>query len=382
MRIGLVHSNYRSSNPSGENTTVLEISNILNILGHQVIILGGNTDELVASKVLQLEELLSHHLSKKSDLANTISTLDSIQIHNPFPHLSVADWELIEKSNKPVVRVVHNYRKTCISGTHFRNDKICFKCDADHWITGLVLKCYNDSATRSLLISQYRNSINKIEKYMEQNGFLHYVAISENIKNYLLKQGIHRNSITTIHNYVHPRPKNVLQGKNVLYSGRISGEKGIFAILDYWITDPTLPNLHIAGALPGSSSLAKWMSDPRIKFHGYLEEFELEKVAAQCSFAIFPCLWEEPFGKTLVEAITRNQVVLSTRQGIAKELLTSSPLDHFILNDWSNLSELLNQNFTEVRDEYIRFTEDTCLNFFSKNRISQEWFKLYETVNS
>jgi glycosyltransferase involved in cell wall biosynthesis len=348
-------------------------------MGVEIVTYMRSSDQIFENKLEQLKELVTHQFSRRSDLDTFLQSVDVLQIHNSFPLLSVADWLLIEESEKLVVRVIHNYRRTCLTGTHFRKSESCFKCHSSSSISGVIHGCYNGSSTMSLLVWQYQKMLIAIEKRLEHSGKIRYIAISKNVKEYLLSTGIEEKNITTIPNYVSPRQKNHLDGTSVLYCGRLSGEKGIFKLLDHWMSDPSLPELHVIGSIPNSISVDKWVLDPRIKFYGQLENSEVESVASRCSFAIFPTVWEEPFGKTLVESITRNQIPLVTKKGVAEELLSASPLEHFLQSDFSNLGQLVNQKFWEKSSAYTTFIENVYIQSLSLDVIANQWksFSMY-----
>ena len=87
MRIGIIHSFYRSEIPSGENLTVVDIAEILNGLGHDVSIWRFDSDLVFKSRKAQLRQMFKiiKWSSRDASFDEWLKNQEVIQIHNYFP---------------------------------------------------------------------------------------------------------------------------------------------------------------------------------------------------------------------------------------------------------------------------------------------------------
>src|SRR3954453_2372577 len=132
MRVILAHNFYSSAQPSGENLTVREIHAGLEAQGIDVSLIAPSSDDFgelgVARRLevgqrplwaLRRTEFLDRVLAEKPDL---------VQVHNVYPFIPPSGLVRLERLGVAVTHVVHNYRPSCIAGSHFRDGKACFDC--------------------------------------------------------------------------------------------------------------------------------------------------------------------------------------------------------------------------------------------------------------
>ena len=319
--IGVVHSIYRSSIPSGENQTVREIGKYLELSGFELNSWTLESDLLLNNhfaSTLHALKIASPDTRQSQNFAEWISKQSSIQIHNNFPILSFSDHKVLLESKKPIVRVIHNFRKTCLTGNHFREGKPCYKCNAKSTNAGIIRSCYNDSFSKSILSSLYTTKMNSIE----QEYITKYVAVSSFVKEYLVAIGIPSEKIHVIENSVPAQMEIHEDASEVLMIGRLEEEKGVKLAIEAWEKSPSLPVLNIVGS--GSlQSFVEQKSDElrNIKFWGFLDGLDLQNIVRRCKIAIFPNTWQEPFGRTLAESIARGQAIVATDTGIARRFV-------------------------------------------------------------
>jgi glycosyltransferase involved in cell wall biosynthesis len=377
MKVLQIHSYYRRSIPSGENTTVDEISSMLREKGIHVFTYVEESDKYLSSRVALAKEFIFHQvfMKSKSKLRRAVRDADLVIIHNTFPILSLADLAYIEKSKKPIIRVIHNYRKTCLKGTNFRNDTHCTLCSDKFSWSSIKFSCYNNKKMVSLFLEFYKSKMNAFEKRLNQKGLLSYVTLSDQMKNYMIEMNFEPNCIEIIPNIVAKRNTVAHTGIDTLYCGRWSPEKGISRLVEMWTDLEIESNLHVVSDIAQADIPRKVLENSKIIFHGPLFGPELEGIASICTFAIFPTLWSEPFGKTIIEALYRRQIILSTRNGIVNDLLGKSPLIHFLNSDLSNLPALIKMPSDNDLQTYIRLLENQQEAFFNKDVISERWIE-------
>jgi len=321
VQIGQIHSIYRSSIPSGENMTVEDISNVLKSIGHSVSLYSFDSDSLVQSRLSVAKralQIVSSRYSEDRVFEEWVSKQELIQIHNAFPGLTLGKLEILKESGVPIVRVIHNYRKTCLSGNHIRKGNPCFKCNVNSQLNGVFFGCYNNSYLMSIFVKTY----SKLLKKFEDDTRVRYVAVSNVISEYLKNTGIAPNRILVAPNSVPQHQAINFNASEVLLLGRLEAEKGILKALDIWSKNSNLPILNIVG----SGSLEKYVKIKvqgisNVNFHGYLKGLSLERVTGRCKVALILNTWDEPFGRTFAEALARGQAIVAYDRGMASEFI-------------------------------------------------------------
>ena len=311
VRIGLIHSFYRSEYPSGENLTVNAIIKLLRDMGHEVNVWSFDSDSVALSSKAQIGQAKNIIYSKKNRNAfdQWLEKQDVIQIHNYFPGITFANLRSLHNSNIKIHRVIHNYRKTCIQGNHFRLNKPCHKCSLTRRMPGIIRGCYNKNSIISAFVAKY----SRIIESFERSTNLDYIAISKTVSRYLEEITIPQGKIHIIPNSVSPAASISKSAKDCVFFGRIEAEKGILNLLEAWKLGHELPNLHVIGngtKLAEIRLLAKPLKN--VIIHGAKYGDDLEAILHISKVAIFPGLWKEPFGRTLVESLARGQAIASS----------------------------------------------------------------------
>ena len=344
----IFHSNYRSSIPSGENLTVEDISDLIAEFS-SVVKVRKNSDLLLESHINKVFTIIKvFNPFAASQIKATYEQGDMVQIHQAFPVLTLSDMIFIKRRMIPTIRVIHNYRMSCLSGNHFRNNSTCHKCTLNNYKSGIYLGCYNDNRFYSFAISVYTKLLNSFSRRID----CHYVAISKEVENYIRSLGITESKIHTIFNFTSPLKLIEESANEVVFIGRMEREKGVLKLIEVWKANPQLPKLHLVG----SGHLDKVISDSihsshNIEFYGNCSATLVEEIALKCKVAIFLNLWSEPFGRVLVEAMSRGQYIITTAPNILSDVLQSeingntiTPNPEVILNSFKLLISNSSQN--------------------------------------
>ena len=319
VRIGIIHNYYQSTIPSGENLTVNQIANYLKRLGHSVSFYSESSDRYQNNFKLQIIRTFRLNFPvRNNEFQNWLKEQDAIQVHNYFPLIGRNELRKLTKINIPITRVIHNYRKTCLSGNHYRRNDECHLCSMNSFKFGIIKKCYQKSFWKSLLVGTISRQINRFES----SQVAHFVAISESVKEYLIRIGIDPLKIILIQNGIKKEKKISKNANEILFVSRLEPEKGIELTIKTWQANSKLPRLNIVG----TGSLYNYVRDStaklsNVKFHGPLNAGEVELVAQKCRTLLAPLSWEEPFGRTLVEALSRGQSIVATKRGIVPFIL-------------------------------------------------------------
>lgn len=209
-----------------------------------------------------------------------------------------AAWEACHQLNIPVAHILRSYYTLCFKGTMFRNGENC---------QGRCLSCLAGTFGRA-------RSAAKV------NGLI-------GISNFILQKHIpYFSSAKTavIFNPVAATPvfnEELEPSEKVFgYLGRIEPEKGVELLLQAFESLPDDYQLKIAGT--GKEDYVKHLKQKypskRIRFLGWVAPDDVYRAV---NFVIVPSMWNEPFGRTVIEAYAHGVAVIASARGGLQELV-------------------------------------------------------------
>ncbi len=125
----------------------------------------------------------------------------------------------------------------------------------------------------------------------------------------------------------------------------------------------------------------RYIFNPKIKFHGMVENDVKMKIAQHSKALIFPVVWHEPFGIAITESMYAGCAVFGTTNGSLKELMT--PEVGFSGNSINEISEAI-----KTFDYNPKRCHDHAVKYFNSKVMTDSYLKLYdkllagETLNS
>lgn len=259
------------------------------------------------------------------------------QIHNVFPGLSVAVYELAVELGVSVIQFLHNYRFGCADATYFRNGMKCTECSPDNFLPALKHRCWRGSfiATASMVIA--------LKRFWSRGGgggIKAFIAISESQKKRHIEMGIPEKLIHVIpHNLDGTQECSDLPEKgDVLFLGRLTEEKGLKLLLEAWnAVDNQGRTLRIVGKgeqLAELEQLVERKNIANVKFEGFVPKEKHPAIWSQCALIVAPSIWEEPFGMVVLEAWRQSRPILTTNIGSFPELIDDG------INGWIGSDDL------------------------------------------
>jgi glycosyltransferase involved in cell wall biosynthesis len=104
------------------------------------------------------------------------------------------------------------------------------------------------------------------------------------------------------------------------YLGRLEPEKGVREILEAFQQLPDYCHLIVAGAGGEAyeAALKAQFASSRIRFLGWVSA---DSVYGDIDFAVIPSLWNEPFGRVVIEAYSHGVPVIAAARGGLSELV-------------------------------------------------------------
>lgn len=291
--------------------------------------------------------------------------------NNCIAGISLSILDLLKSNNIPVVQTMRNYWMLSPKPTFGKENNIIYK---------IFLYIYRKYCIKK------SSSISAV------------TAPSEFTLNAFLKEGFFKNAIlkTSIVNCVDAKAEMVSkiitektekddQHISFLYVGWISEIKGIKKLVNAF---KSINNENISLTLCGDGDMKKYLldqikDDSRVKYLGKLESGILMKVYKDSDVLIVPSLWEEPFGRVIIEGNMNGLPVIASNRGGIPEILN-------IMNSGITYSaeseEELKKCIIKMSDrDYIKSFYSNILhnidNFFVNKQI-KSYENIYEYVIS
>ncbi len=327
MRILQCHNFYRL--PGGEDQVFHDESWLLKTNGNDVQHYLRDNRDIDTMSRFELAKATIWNPQTISDLETQFLQVkpDIIHFHNTFPLISTSAYHTAKRFDIPIVQTLHNYRLMCPGATLFRNGKECQTCVGKTLaIPGIMHKCYRSDRKATALTATaiaIQRSIKKSFHLVDR-----FIALSQQSCRQFELAGIPAAKITVKPNFVRPDPgTNHQQGQHAVFVGRLTEEKGIRTLLDAWhpsIDNPikTIP-LRIIGQGPLTPLVkAAAIENPQISYLGQLKHPEVLKEVGQARLLVFPSIWPEPFGRSMIEAFATGTPVVASNTGAMMEIVT------------------------------------------------------------
>ncbi len=122
----------------------------------------------------------------------------------------------------------------------------------------------------------------------------------------------------------------LLQGEagNVLYAGRVEMYKGVLVLLKAW-REVMKHNQHAHLTIAGDGAqreeyerlASTWGMQYRVTFISHMPYHRLKAMINKSEILIAPHLWVEPFGRTVIEGMSRGKIVIASNVGGPAEII-------------------------------------------------------------
>ena len=319
----VVHARYRQR--AGEDAAVDAEIELLRTHGHRVDVLLADNETLDDSTTVgrlraAAEALWSARAARRVRRLVSEAEPAIVHVHNTFAVLSPSIYRALGDWPGGLVQSVHNYRFACPSANFFRDGQPCYDCLGRllAW-PGMVHGCYRGSRIASAVAAGTIATARATRAWARVDRF---VAPSHAVARLLAAAGIPEERVRVKPNFVLHDPGAGRPGDAFLFAGRLAIEKGVETLLAAWsmLADP--PPLRIAGVGPLETLVREVASRvPSVTYLGELEPADVRVEMRQAAALVFPSLWSEPFGLSIIEAFAAGIPVLAARAGAPAELV-------------------------------------------------------------
>lgn len=330
MKVLVVHNNYSSRVPSGENMAVENEVRWLREAGIDVAFHETTNDVLMSDSIAvkaqtAVETIWSLSAQARFQRALDLYRPDIVHVHNLFPLFTASVPSSALRRNIPVVWTAHNSRTVCVEGTHFRDGSPCQDCRPGWRVPGIRYGCYRGSKVATALVTEATSVFRRIAR-----RHMTTIATSKHMQGWLVQSAhFEPNGVTVKYNGVAepspglpelPPPETC---SVILFAGHLTAHKGPALLLDAW---RQLPNIDAELRLVGDGPLATEVrtaaaADPRITWYPPVSADEMPRHLSAARAVVVPSVCEESFGRTAAEALAYRRPVITTGLGGLKEIV-------------------------------------------------------------
>lgn len=172
------------------------------------------------------------------------------------------------------------------------------------------------------------------------------------------------------------------EGIKFLYLGGLEKHKGLdILIRTFNQLNNTNIKLYIAGKGSLKSMVQEYESkDRRIEYLGFLNEEEMEKILLKCDVLIAPSLWNEPFGRIVIDAYKYGLPVITSNKGGLNEIVDNYKTGIKIENvTEEELKKAMNYYIENDFNKFIKNCQDKIKTFSLDYQVKQ-FSELYEKI--
>lgn len=212
-----------------------------------------------------------------------------VHFHNIYPLLGPGAIREARTLGCAVVETIHNYRLSCLAGTHVLKGEECHRCSAGQFTPGVLRRCYRHSTIQSALIAQALTTQWKDAVY--GSGPHTLIFLNSRMRDFYVAMGFPASRATVKANSV---PEGERQKRSpaagALFVGRLSPEKGIEQLVRAWPADA--PHLTVAGTGPLAEVLRE-AAGSNVELLGDVAPARVRELMRSVRTLLIPSTWPE-----------------------------------------------------------------------------------------
>ncbi len=237
---------------------------------------------------------------------------DIVHFHNIYHQLTPSIIKVARDFGCKTVLTAHDYKISCPSYAMLRDGKVCDACITGSVFNAFKYRCYEGSASKSLLLSLEATWQHIAKNYQAIDVI---ISPSEFLKG-VIKHTLPHSRIDVIVNGIDDsQPLNDIEDLGyLLFVGRVSREKGIETLARaHQLMRNKIP-LKIVGNGPIYNELIKQF--PEAEFLGYVQQGEgLDKLIKHARAIIVPSECNENCSMSVLEAMSFARPIVGSRIG-------------------------------------------------------------------
>ncbi|MDV6304443.1 glycosyltransferase family 4 protein [Rhodococcus cerastii] len=378
MKIALVHSFYSSSQPSGENSAVMDQLAALERHGFEVRLISRRTDDFSGpGHILRAASTAAGFGGPDPSAELEAFAPDIVHVHNLFPNWG-SSW--LKHWGERAVSTLHNFRPVCANATLWRDGSKCTECITHGSVRSIIHGCYRDSKIASIPLAVSTRSAGKYSALIHETA----ASIVLNSEACTFYRSIFPDSDFTVLPNFGPAPtksrlKN-LPEPSFIYAGRLVAEKGVRDLLENWPADVVL---HIYG----SGDLVEYVENvasrkANVYFHGAQPRETVLNALISATALVLPSQWPEGIPTIALEALGSGTPVMVSATVSAAETIIADGAG--VILDFTSPASLLSA-IRKVSESGLEM-RDAAYGRYQQSFSSVAWLSaivpLYERIAS
>jgi glycosyltransferase involved in cell wall biosynthesis len=292
-------------------------------------------------------------------VSKIIKEFDPDIVHtNNIAGFSVSIFDVIKWYKKPIVHTTRDFYLICAKSSMFKAGKSCnnqcISCACFSWSKKLKIQ----KVDQVVYISAFMKDIHKKLGYFEGKP------------NQVIFNSIGSPAKIT---------DSLIEDSSIKFGflGSIRPEKGIEKLVEVFANHLN-HELIVAGEgyKEGYLEDLKIRSTSNIKFVGFQHK---EDFFNSIDLLIHPAMWQEPFGRVVIESYSYGKPVIVTKMGGLKEIVKDNVTG--FLMDTTNFTSELNEMLMRLSKEQLIQMKEDCLEYskaFIDQEISNQYFKVFK----
>lgn len=312
---------------------------------------------------------------------------DIVHVNNFQRQLTASVIDAAKERNIPVVFTAHDVQAICPAILMMDSDRnICEECMSGKYINCIKKKCIKNSTLKSVLGAVEGKYYRTSKVYTKKIDYV--LPPSKFYMDKLIKDGIPKNKISYIHNFIDVESFNIKTDDKgyALYFGRFSREKGIINLISAF-TKLEKGVLYIAGDGPERDEVKKVIEnnklEKRVKLLGFLNKKEMKEVIRNCKFVVVPSIWYENCPYSIIETLCIGKPVIGADIGGIPELVKDNENGFtYKYDDIDELSSKMKVLFDDEKivKEFSENAKEIAKIQFSKENYYKKLMKIYNKV--
>lgn len=249
---------------------------------------------------------------------------DVVHLHNIYHQLSPSILGPLHAYGVPTVMTLHDYKLACPTYQFLANGELCEVCIDGRFRHAVARRCKGGSRGASATLALESRVHRSTGAYAPVRLF---ISPSRFLAEKMVEAGVFPDRMHVLNNFVGATdfPAKASPGGEIVFAGRLSGEKGVdVAVRALALLDPSA-RLSIAGEGPERAALealAGQCAPGRVTFHGRLPKPALLELLRSAAVAVVPSRWHENMPMAVLEAFACAVPVVTTDLGGLPELVT------------------------------------------------------------
>jgi glycosyltransferase involved in cell wall biosynthesis len=317
-KVLIVHNKYIEK--GGEDSVVQNEYKLLLNNGVPVKLLLFDNELLESKGYIRTFRNLLYNESVIKKIGEEIDTFkpNIVHIHNLFYLISPGLIRYLKKRNIQIIMTLHNYRLICPSAILFNNGVIYeTNIDKKFPFDGIFKGVFQNSVIKTLILSvviwghRWMGTWYMVDKY---------ILLSEFAKEKIMKStlNISEQSIYVKSNFVREPQISSLEHHNkrqFIYIGRLNFEKGVQTLLEVFKKNKQYKILIYGDGILKEEVENAQATSENIIYKGFQSHEILIKDLIESRALIFPSIWYETFGMSIIESFSVGTPVIVSSLG-------------------------------------------------------------------